>query len=73
MRAAVASGPPTPPVRLPPRLQSPRRIAFLGDTAVVVRGAASGLSYLFGPRGEALEVDERDVPALVASGWFVLA
>jgi len=56
--------------RLPPTLQNPRPITYLGASAFVVKGAATGLTYLF-THGEALYVDERDVPALIAAGVFV--
>ena len=52
-----------------PRLQNPTPITYLGDSTFVVKGAATGLTYLF-TRDEALNVDERDVPAFVATGIF---
>ena len=59
--------PPPPPVAV---LQNPVLLAQTGGSAVVVRGAASGLSYLFAPSGAALEVDGRDVAALLETGRF---
>jgi len=52
-----------------PRLQNPTPITYLGESSFVVKGAATGLTYLF-TRHEALNVDERDAPALVATGIF---
>ena len=52
-----------------PRLQNPRPITYLGESTFVVKGAATGLTYLF-TRHEALHVDERDLPAFVATGMF---
>ena len=67
----------TPSLRLsptthvaPPVLQNPVPLAFLGEASIVVKGARTGLSYLFGPRGEALAVDERDASTLIATGHF---
>lgn len=52
-----------------PRLQNPTPITYLGESTFVVKGAETGLTYLFN-RHEALNVDERDVPAFVATGIF---
>ena len=52
-----------------PTLQNPTPITYLGESTFVAKGAASGLTYLFSAH-EALNVDERDVPALVATGMF---
>ena len=52
-----------------PRLQNPTPITYLGESTFVVKGAETGLIYLFN-RHEALNVDERDVPAFVATGIF---
>lgn len=52
-----------------PRLQNPTPIIYLGESTFVVKGAATGLTYLF-TRHEVLKVDERDVPALLATGIF---
>jgi hypothetical protein len=53
-------------------LQNPVLLTQAGSAAVVVRGPASGQSYLFAPAGSALTVDERDVPALLETGRFHL-
>src|SRR5262249_35339487 len=50
--------------RLPPPLLNPRPITYVGGPAFVVKGAATGLTYLF-TQSEPLDVDERDLPALV--------
>lgn len=52
-----------------PTVQNPTPITYLGDSSFVAKGAVTGLTYLFS-RDEALHVDERDVPALVATGMF---
>lgn len=72
-RAAMRSPPirrvmPEPPD--PPRPQDPVQLAPRGDSAIVMRGEVTGLTYLFGAWGAALTVDGRDVPALMATGWF---
>jgi hypothetical protein len=60
----------TPLPAPPPALQNPRVLYHLGDASLLVQGAATGIAYLFGPSGSALEVDERDIATLVASGKF---
>jgi hypothetical protein len=62
------SVPPAAPVAPAPR--NPVRLAHLGDTSTVVRGAVTGLTYLFGARGSMLEVDGADAEALLASRRF---
>ena len=52
-----------------PNLRNPTPITYLGESTFVAKGAATGLTYLF-MRHEALDVDERDVPAFVATGIF---
>lgn len=52
-----------------PSLQNPMPIRYLGESMFVTKGAATGLTYLFN-RHEVLNVDERDVPAFVATGIF---
>ena len=47
-----------------------RMLRGSGVDAIVMRGAVSGRSYLFGLQGSTLDVDRRDVDALLASGWF---
>jgi hypothetical protein len=63
-----------PPVAAPPAavLQNPVLLTQAGCAPVVVRGPASGHSYLFAPTGSALTVDERDVPTLLETGRFHL-
>ena len=52
-----------------PVVQNPTPMTYLGESTFVAKGAATGLTYLFS-RDEALNVDERDVPALVATGMW---
>ena len=63
--------PPAQPVS--PVLRAPIALVHTGTSATVARGARTGLTYLFGADGAALEVDERDAPALIASGRFAAA
>jgi hypothetical protein len=58
------------PRQHPPTLQKPTLLTYVGGSALVVKGAGSGLTYLF-VRDETLGVDERDVPMLAATGYFV--
>ena len=53
-----------------PVIRRPTGLAYLGSEAIVVRGPVTGLTYVFGGGAAALEVDERDVPALVATRSF---
>ena len=65
---------PAPPARsVPPVLRAPVPIAHHARTPTVARGETTGLTYVFGPDGGALDVDERDAGALLASGRFVTA
>ncbi|MES1164094.1 MAG: hypothetical protein ABUL50_13670, partial [Rhizobacter sp.] len=59
-----------PAQSVPPVLRAPVALAHAGTSATVARGERTGLTYLFGADGAALEVDERDAPALLASGRF---
>ena len=52
-----------------PVLQNPTPITYLGESSFVTKGAATGFTYLFAQH-EPLNVDARDVPALVAMGIF---
>jgi hypothetical protein len=62
----TASAPP------PAALQNPVVVHHLGATSLVIRGAVTGHAYLFAGHDTSLTVDERDVPALLASGQFVI-
>ena len=53
-------------------LQDPVALRHLGTSSLVVTGAATGLVYLFAGRDTPLSVDARDVPALTATGQFVV-
>ena len=57
--------------RTPRRLQNPTPIIYFGESTFVVKGAATGFTYLF-TRHEALNVDERDVPAFISTGIFAV-
>ena len=59
-----------PAQSVPPVLRAPVALAHAGESATVARGSGTGLTYLFGADGAALEVDARDAPALLASGRF---
>ncbi len=56
-----------------PALQEPMAVRRLVDGSIVLRGAVSGITYLFGGRGSVLSVDGRDVASLLATGQFVAA
>lgn len=47
-----------------------RLLRYLGRSPATVRGAVSGRVYPFGPSAPVQSVDERDVPALLATGAF---
>jgi hypothetical protein len=68
-----AGTPPAPAVEVPsPMVQNPVALTYRGEASLVVKGPATGLAYLFGARGAALEVDGRDAPELMASGLIEL-
>jgi hypothetical protein len=58
-----------PPAYAPP-FQNPTLMQHTGAASLIVRGAVTRHAYLFGPRGAALAVDERDAPGLIATGLF---
>jgi hypothetical protein len=58
---------PTPAHTVP---SEPIPLGYRGDSPIVVRGAATGTTYLFGARGKTLLVDARDAPTLRASARF---
>lgn len=61
----------SPPVPVaPPLLRAPVALVHMASNATVVRGPSTGLVYLFGADGAALDVDARDAPALLAGGRF---
>ena len=51
-------------------VKNPVALNHLAEGSLVVKGAATGITYLFGGRGTSLNVDERDVAALLATGTF---
>ena len=56
----------------PAALQNAVLVHHLGATSLVILGEVTGHTYLFAGRDTSLTVDERDVPALLASGQFVI-
>jgi hypothetical protein len=52
----------------PPPLSS--RLKYTGRSEIILRGPASGRSYLFAPEGPAQEIDAADLAALTATGLF---
>ena len=56
----------------PPAPQNPVILYHLGPSSLVIKGAATGFTYLFAGRETSLSVDERDVRALMATGQFRL-
>ena len=53
--AAIATHPPTRPS---PVLRNPTPVVFHGDTSIVVRGATTGLIYVFPGQQMPLAIDE---------------
>jgi hypothetical protein len=52
-------------------LQHPVHLQRVGASSIVVMGEATGQTYLFAGRDAGLGVDERDAPALLATGRFI--
>ena len=46
------------------------RVSFQGEYAVMLRGPHTGSSYLFTPERRELDVDSRDLAAILATGLF---
>jgi hypothetical protein len=57
----------------PPALTNPVTLYHLSGPSLVMKGGVTGVTYLFGGRGTILNVDERDVPALLATKQFTSA
>ncbi len=53
-----------------PVIQDPVALFHQAEGSLVIKGAVTGTTYLFGGRGTSLSVDERDVPAVLAMGAF---
>jgi hypothetical protein len=51
--------------------QRTQDLAYIGNSSIVIRGSATGLTYLFGNNAEMLAVDERDAAELLATERFV--
>jgi hypothetical protein len=56
-----------PPPTVP---QFPVILRHLGNSSFVIKGEVTGHTYLFAGGDQVLTVDERDVPALLATGQF---
>jgi hypothetical protein len=54
----------------PAALQNVVTVHHLGNTSLVILGAVTGHTYLFAGHDTSLTVDERDVPALMATRQF---
>jgi hypothetical protein len=54
----------------PPALQNPRVLYYQASSSLLIKGAATGFTYLFAGRGIGLRVDERDIPAFVRMNVF---
>jgi len=61
---------PAPAAPSAPAPRDPVRLAHRGESSTVVRGARTGLTYLFGALGSTLEVDGADAEALLATPHF---
>jgi hypothetical protein len=46
------------------------RVSYQGESAVLLRGPHTGSSYLFTPERRELDVDARDLAAILATGLF---
>jgi hypothetical protein len=57
----------------PPVLQNPVILRHLGTSSLVIKGAVTDHTYLFAGTDTGLSVDERDAPALIATGRFAPA
>lgn len=57
----------------PPAGTSSVRIEFVHQASVLIRGPATGRHYQFHAAARTRDVDPRDAPALVKSGYFKLA
>ena len=58
------------PAQAAPALKNPQPLQHVRAYALVVKGPVTGQTYLFGARGAALPVDERDAPGMIATGRF---
>jgi hypothetical protein len=46
------------------------RVSYQGEYAVLVPGPHTGASYLFSPQRRELDIDTRDLAAILATGLF---
>jgi hypothetical protein len=56
-----------------PVLQNTVTLHYLGTSSLVIKGTVTNHTYLFASEDTGLSVDERDAPALIATGRFVQA
>lgn len=50
----------------PPKEEGVRTFQYEGPSSLLVKGAITNKTYAFRFKGEALEIDARDVPAMMA-------
>jgi hypothetical protein len=53
-----------------PRPPLSTRLAYQGESNVLLRGPSTGRSYWFTPETREQEVDARDLTAMIATGLF---
>jgi hypothetical protein len=53
-------------------LQNPILLHHLGSMSLVIKGAVTGVTYLFAGQDSSLAVDERDVPTLMVTRQFII-
>ena len=70
-RDAVRASSPAPPSA--PKLDDARTLRHLRDRTCLVVGEVTGIVYLFGRSDSVLDVDGRDVDALLATDRFAVA
>lgn len=54
----------------PPQLQNPKILYYQERSSLLIKGKATGFTYLFSGRGIGLQVDERDIPAFLRMNIF---
>jgi hypothetical protein len=60
-------------VQQKPELQNPTKLCHLGETSLVIKGAVTNFTYLFGGRDTSLDVDERDIPGFMEMQRFAMS
>ncbi|HEU5048415.1 MAG TPA: hypothetical protein VFT64_11310 [Rickettsiales bacterium] len=56
----------------PPEIKNPKLLYYIGETSLVIKGPATGRSYLFASGEEGLLVDENDITLLLEMKLFSL-